>query len=135
MGAETVLIGPKELVSSRPGPFVKYDLDAELPKLDVCYMLRLQSERRRYITDDYARLELRIYGEKFGLTKGRMAMLPGHAVVMHPGPMNRGVEIDSDVADSPRSLIQEQVTNGVKVRAALLYWLLKEENGTTARGA
>ena len=127
VGAETVLIGPRQLVSSRPGPYVSYDLDAEIPNLDVCYMLRYQGER--HTTEYSPKYEYR-------LTKERMAKLPAHALIMHPGPMNRGVEIESDVADSPRAWpIQAQVTNGVKVRAALLYWLLKEENGTTARSA
>jgi aspartate carbamoyltransferase catalytic subunit len=120
MGAETTLIGPRKLVSSRPGRYVSYDLDGALPTLDVCYMLRYQGERHK--TEYSPRYEYR-------LTVERAAKLPVHAVVMHPGPMNRGVEIDSDVADGPRSLIQQQVTNGVVVRAALLYWLENRRNG------
>jgi len=123
VGAESILIGPRKLVSSRPGPYISYDLESNLPELDVCYMLRLQTERRQYITTDYTRHELKEYGKKFGLTKERAAMLPDHAIIMHPGPMNRGVEIDSDVADSPRSVIRDQVSNGVAVRAAVLSWL------------
>jgi len=115
-GAETVLIGPKGIVS-RPGPYATYDIDGALPTLDVCYVLRAQIER--HLKKDY-------YFSDFKLTVERAEMLPSHAIVMHPGPMNRGIEIDSDVADSSRSVILDQVKNGVTVRAALLYWLLRE---------
>jgi len=128
MGAEAVLIGPRELVSSRPGPHVSYDFDAELPNLDVCYMLRYQGERHK--TEYSPKYEYR-------LTKERLDVLPSQSIVMHPGPMNRGVEIDSDVADSPRAwAIESQVKNGIKVRAALIYWLLKEgENAEVLKGS
>jgi aspartate carbamoyltransferase catalytic subunit len=66
----------------------------------------------------------REYSRRYGLDAARMAALPDHAIVMHPGPMNRGMEIAADVADSPRSTIVEQVTNGVSVRMAVLYLLL-----------
>ena len=117
-GADPVLIGPKDVVSSRPGPYVKYDLDAELPSLDVYYVLRAQTERHG---KDYYLSHFNDYK----LTVERASRLPSHAIVMHPGPMNRGVEIDSDVADSSRSVILDQVKNGVIVRAAVLYWLLR----------
>jgi len=113
MGARTTLIGPRKLVSSRPGPYVSYDLEAMLPQLDVCYMLRAQRERHLQPYDL----------EGYSLTPERAALLPDHGVIMHPGPMNRGVEINSNVADSARSLVQAQVRFGVDVRAALLYWL------------
>jgi aspartate carbamoyltransferase catalytic subunit len=130
MGADVTLAGPPTLIPPDApawGVQVGYDLDALLPKLDVCYMLRVQRERQRleYFPSvrDFARL--------FGLTSARAATLPEHALIMHPGPMNRGVEIDSDVADQPESVIEEQVTNGIAIRMALLYLLL----GGTGAGA
>jgi aspartate carbamoyltransferase catalytic subunit len=91
-----------------------------LPKLDVCYVLRVQRERQRQqffpSVREYARL--------FGLSRERAGLLPDGALVMHPGPMNRGIEIDSDVADLPRAVIEEQVTNGIAIRMSLLYLLL-----------
>jgi aspartate carbamoyltransferase catalytic subunit len=123
MGAEVTLIGPPTLIppdAPRWGVSVSYDIDSVLPKLDVCYMLRVQRERQR--------LEffpsVREYNRIFGLTSARAAMLPDTALIMHPGPMNRGVEIDSDVADLPQAVIEEQVTNGIAVRMSLLYLLL-----------
>jgi aspartate carbamoyltransferase catalytic subunit len=99
---------------------VSHDIGSVLPKLDVCYMLRVQKERQRqqYFPS------VREYSRLFGLSRERVAMLPEGALVMHPGPMNRGVEIDSDVADLPRAVIAEQVTNGIAIRMALLYLLL-----------
>jgi aspartate carbamoyltransferase catalytic subunit len=67
---------------------------------------------------------VREYARLFGLTRARVSMLPEGALIMHPGPMNRGVEIDSDVADLPNSVIEDQVTNGIAIRMALLYLLL-----------
>jgi len=123
MGAEVTLVGPPTLIPPDAptwGVQVSYDLDAVIPKLDVCYMLRVQTERQRQqffpSVREYARL--------FGLTRERVDLLPDGALVMHPGPMNRGVEIDSDVADLPRSVIEEQVTNGIAIRMSLLYLLL-----------
>jgi aspartate carbamoyltransferase catalytic subunit len=76
---------------------------------------------------------IREYRRRYGLDSGRMASLPEHAIVMHPGPMNRGVEIAAEVADSPRSTVTEQVANGVSVRMAVLYLLLGgSEQGETA---
>jgi len=83
-------------------------------------MLRVQQERMNaaYFPT------IREYSRRYGLDSGRMALLPEHAIVMHPGPMNRGIEIAADVADSVRSTIVEQVGNGVSVRMAVLYLLL-----------
>jgi hypothetical protein len=83
-------------------------------------MLRVQRER---MSDAYFP-SVREYSRRYGLDGDRMALLPGHAIVMHPGPMNRGVEIAAEVADSVRSTIVEQVANGVSVRMAVLYLLL-----------
>jgi aspartate carbamoyltransferase catalytic subunit len=123
MGAEVTLVGPPTLIPPDApawGVEVSYDIDGVVPKLDVCYMLRVQTERQRLeffpSVREYARL--------FGLTSRRVEMLPEGSLIMHPGPMNRGVEIDSDVADLPQSVIEDQVTNGIAIRMALLYLLL-----------
>jgi aspartate carbamoyltransferase catalytic subunit len=129
MGAEVTLVGPPTLIPDDApgwGVQVSYDLDAVVPKLDACYMLRVQRERQRL---EYFP-SVREYARLFGLTRERAAMLPDHALIMHPGPMNRGVEIDSDVADLPGSVIEEQVTNGIAVRMALLFLLLGGGGGT-----
>jgi aspartate carbamoyltransferase catalytic subunit len=123
MGAEVTLVGPPTLIPPDApawGVRVSHDIDAAIPGLDVCYMLRVQRERQRqqYFPS------VREYARLFGLSSERAAMLPDGALVMHPGPMNRGVEIDSDVADLPRAVIEEQVTNGIAVRMSLLYLLL-----------
>ncbi len=123
MGAEVTVIGPPTLIPPDAptwGVHVSYDIDAVIPKLDVCYMLRVQRERQRL---EYFP-SVREYNRLFGLTAARASMLPDGALIMHPGPMNRGVEIDSDVADLPQSVIEEQVTNGIAVRMSLLYLLL-----------
>jgi aspartate carbamoyltransferase catalytic subunit len=129
MGAEVTLVGPPTLIPPDApdwGAQVSYDIDGLLPKLDVCYMLRVQHERQRL---EYFP-SVREYARLFGLTSARAATLPEDALIMHPGPMNRGVEIDSDVADQPGSVIEEQVTNGIAIRMALLYLLL----GSTGTG-
>jgi aspartate carbamoyltransferase catalytic subunit len=123
MGAEVTLVGPPTLIPPDApiwGVQVSYDIDDVLPKLDVCYMLRVQRERQRQQFFP----SVREYSRLFGLSSERVEMLPGGAMIMHPGPMNRGVEIDSDVADLPQSVIEEQVTNGIAVRMSLLYLML-----------
>jgi aspartate carbamoyltransferase catalytic subunit len=123
LGADVTLVAPPTLlplgVTGWPCS-VSYDLDATLPKSDVVMMLRVQHERMNaaYFPS------VREYSRRYGLDGARLRQLPDWAVVMHPGPMNRGVEIAADVADSPRSTITEQVTNGVTVRMAVLYLLL-----------
>ncbi|MBA2553081.1 MAG: hypothetical protein H0V10_05190 [Geodermatophilaceae bacterium] len=99
---------------------VSFDLDSTLPKADVVMMLRVQRERMAasYFPSP------REYSRRYGLDATRMAMLPDDAIVMHPGPMNRGMEIAAEVADSVRSTIVEQVRNGLSVRMAVLYLLL-----------
>ena len=123
MGAEVTLIGPPTLIPPDApswGVQVSYDIDGVIPKLDVCYMLRVQRERQRL---EYFP-SVREYNRLFGLTAARAAVLPEGSLIMHPGPMNRGVEIDSDVTDLPGAVIEEQVTNGIAVRMSLLYLLL-----------
>ena len=123
LGAEVTLAAPPTLLPLAVGSWpcaVSYDLDSELPKSDVVMMLRVQQER---MTAAYFP-SVREYSRRYGLDTARMARLPGHAIVMHPGPMNRGVEIAAEVADSVRSTIVEQVANGVTTRMAVLYLLL-----------
>jgi aspartate carbamoyltransferase catalytic subunit len=123
LGAEVTLAAPPTLLPLAVDTWpcaVSYDLDSELPKSDVVMMLRVQQER---MTDAYFP-SVREYSRRYGLDTARMARLPEHAIVMHPGPMNRGVEIAAEVADSPRSTIVEQVANGVTTRMAVLYLLL-----------
>jgi aspartate carbamoyltransferase catalytic subunit len=127
LGAEVIVCGPHTLLpphseSEMFGVPVEIvdDLDSVIPTIDVAYMLRIQHER----IGDAALPTIREYRSVYGLTAARADRLPPHAVVMHPGPMNRGVEIDPDVADSERSLITSQVANGVSTRMAVLYELL-----------
>jgi aspartate carbamoyltransferase catalytic subunit len=123
LGARVTLVAPPTLlpvgVEAWPAE-VSYDLDSTLPKSDVVMMLRVQRER---MNASYFPT-VREYSRRYGLDIGRMAALPEHAIVMHPGPMVRGMEIASEVADSLRSTIVEQVANGVSVRMAVLYLLL-----------
>jgi aspartate carbamoyltransferase catalytic subunit len=123
LGAEVTLVAPPTLMPYAVAGWpckVSYELDAELGKSDVVMMLRVQHERMSaaYFPS------IREYRRRYGLDAGRMALLPEHAIVMHPGPMNRGVEIAAEVADSPRSTIVAQVANGVTVRMAVLYLML-----------
>lgn len=120
LGAKVTLVGPPTLVPrefEKLGVRVTHDLDSLLPELDVINLLRVQHERqsRSYFPS------LGEYTALFGLTKARAARLREDCLIMHPGPINRGVEIDSDVADSARSVILDQVTNGLAVRMAVLY--------------
>ena len=124
LGAEVTLVAPPTLlpvgVEAWPAA-VGYELDSALPKADVVMMLRVQRER---MTASYFP-SAREYSRRYGLDRARMAVLPEDAIVMHPGPMNRGMEIAAEVADDPRrSTIVEQVSNGVSVRMAVLYLLL-----------
>jgi aspartate carbamoyltransferase catalytic subunit len=128
LGAEVVLVAPPTLlpVGVECWPCAtSYDLDAVLRgdaigDLDAVMMLRVQAERMNAAYFPSARE----YSRRYGLDARRLGLLPDHAVVMHPGPMNRGLEISADAADSPRSTIVEQVSNGVAVRMAVLYLLL-----------
>jgi aspartate carbamoyltransferase catalytic subunit len=123
VGATPVVIAPPTLLPARPdilGAEVMWDLDKALPTLDVCYLLRVQFERAQRMPFP----SNREYATLYGMNLERMAKLPAHAIVMHPGPMNRGVEISADVADSSRSVILDQVESGVAVRMAVMYLLL-----------
>ncbi|HPU12956.1 MAG TPA: aspartate carbamoyltransferase catalytic subunit [Aeromicrobium sp.] len=123
LGANVTLVAPPTLlpVGVETWPVAtSYDFDASLEKADAVMMLRVQRERMNASFFPSARE----YSRRYGLDVARMNRLPQHAIVMHPGPMNRGMEINADVADSDRSVIVEQVTNGVAVRMAVLYLLL-----------
>jgi aspartate carbamoyltransferase catalytic subunit len=123
LGAEVVLVAPPTLlpvgVSGWPVT-VSYDLDAELPVADAVLMLRVQAER---MTGGFFPSP-REYSVLYGLSEKRQALLPGNAVVLHPGPMLRGMEISSSVADSTQSAVLQQVSNGVHIRMAVLFHLL-----------
>ncbi|CNE60180.1 aspartate carbamoyltransferase [Mycobacterium tuberculosis] len=123
LGADVTVVAPPTLLPVAIDTWpcsVSYDLDGVIPKSDVIMMLRVQQERMNaaYFPT------VREYSRRYGLDGDRMAQLPEHAIVMHPGPMNRGVEIAAEVADSVRSTIVEQVANGVSARMAVLYLLL-----------
>ena len=121
LGARVTLVGPSTLL---PGAFAKMqnvavstDFDAVLPTVDAVNMLRIQFERMK----SAAFPSVREYTQLFGLTQDRLARAGRELFVMHPGPMNRGVEIDTSIADGPQSGILQQVTNGLAMRMAVLY--------------
>jgi aspartate carbamoyltransferase catalytic subunit len=123
LGARVTVCGPPTLVPPNVDRWpvaLTYDLDDALADCDVVYLLRIQRERQ----DDAHFPTLREYTARWGLTDERAAALKPDVLVMHPGPMNRGVEISSAAADSERSLVLQQVANGVAVRMAVLFDLL-----------
>lgn len=129
LGATVVLVAPPTLLPvgvESWGAEVSYSIDAVITSVDAVMMLRVQRERM----DDLFFPTEREYSRNFGLTLERINSMNKDAIVMHPGPMNRGLEISADSADSKRSVIVEQVTNGVSVRMAVLYLLL---GGATSR--
>ena len=123
LGADVTLVAPPTLlpfgVESWPVT-VAYDLDPVIPQVDAIMMLRIQQERMNETFFPTARE----YSRYYGLNRDRINALNPNAIIMHPGPMNRGLEITADAADSARSVIVEQVSNGVSVRMAILYLLL-----------
>jgi len=122
MGAKVYVVGPATLIPPKieeMGVKVYYDLDEIIDELDVVNVLRIQVERQR----ENLFPSLREYNEIFGITDEKLKRAKKNLLVMHPGPMNRGIEISSSVADSSRSVITEQVTNGIAVRMAVLYLL------------
>jgi aspartate carbamoyltransferase catalytic subunit len=123
MGAEVTFVAPKTLLpASLEGWPVKvtHDLDEVIEDIDICYLLRMQLERQNQAVVP----TLREFHEEYGLTTARAERLRSDALIMHPGPMNRGVEISGTAADRPNAVITEQVTNGIAVRMAVLYLLL-----------
>ena len=123
MGAQVTLVAPPTLIPPAIdgwGCEISYDLEEVLPKLDVVYLLRVQKERQ----NEQLVPSLREYSTFWGLDLRRVEMMKPEAVIMHPGPMNRGVEISAEVANLDRCIIIDQVTNGVAVRMSLLYLML-----------
>src|SRR5687767_4127813 len=128
MGADVTLVGPPTLIPKEAtawGAKVSYELDPLLADLDVCYLLRVQKERQ----NEQLFPSLREYANLWGLDSRRMSKMKKDALVMHPGPMNRGVEIGADVSESPRSIVLDQVSNGLAVRMSLLYLMLGGNEG------
>jgi aspartate carbamoyltransferase catalytic subunit len=120
LGAHVTLCGPSTLVPrvfERMGCRVTYDVESAIADADVINLLRIQHERQRLTMFP----SLGEYTALFGVTKDRLARARPDVLIMHPGPINRGVEIDSDIADGARSVILEQVTNGLAVRMAVLF--------------
>jgi aspartate carbamoyltransferase catalytic subunit len=123
LGAEVTLVAPPTLLPPSLAGWpvaVSHELDDVLPKTDVVYLLRMQRERQT----EALLPSLREYTATYGLTRARARLLPDDALIMHPGPMNRGVEIAAEVAELPRSVITRQVANGVAVRMAVLFLLV-----------
>jgi len=126
LGAEITLIAPATLLPVKIdewGTNLSYDFDKNLATFDAVMMLRVQRER---MNNSFFPSE-REYSRCYGLNAQRLSAMKENAIVMHPGPMNRGLEISADAADSPRSVISDQVKNGVSVRMAVLYLLLSGE--------
>ena len=123
MGAQVTLVAPPPLLPSSLDGWpvtVTHDFDDILGEIDICYLLRMQLERQASALVP----SLREFRAEYGLNSSRADRLAEGALIMHPGPMNRGVEIDGDVADRPNAVITEQVANGVAVRMAVLFLLL-----------
>ncbi len=123
VGADVTLVAPPTLMPEALdtwGVASTSDLDAVLSEIDVLYLLRIQRERQ----DQGLFPSLREYTARYGLTASRAARLKPDVLVMHPGPMNRGIEIAAEVADGPHSVVLDQVGNGVALRMAVLYSLL-----------
>jgi aspartate carbamoyltransferase catalytic subunit len=123
LGATVTVVAPPTLLPPAIDAYpvrVSHDIEAVLPTVDAVYLLRMQRERMT----EALLPSLREYTATYGLTRARAALLHDDALVMHPGPINRGVEVDPDVADEVRSVIIDQVRNGVSVRMAVLFLLL-----------
>lgn len=123
MGAQVTVVGPPTLLPPTAGSWgveVTTKLDELLPKLDVVYLLRIQTERQ----GEQFFPSLREYSVFWGLNARRVDLMKPEALIMHPGPINRGVEIASDLAGLDRCIVDEQVTNGIAVRASLLFLML-----------
>ncbi|MFX0538778.1 aspartate carbamoyltransferase catalytic subunit [Ornithinimicrobium sp. Y1847] len=134
LGAQVTLVAPPTLMpagiaawAAADGFEISYDLDAVLPTVDAVMMLRVQRER---MSGGYFPTA-KEYAVTYGLTARRLSLLQDHAVICHPGPMNRGLEISADAADAARSLVLGQVSAGVAVRMSILYHLLAGEGSTS----
>jgi len=134
MGAKVTLVGPPTLIPRDAhawGADTSFSLDEVIGDVDVCYLLRVQKERQ----SEQLFPSLREYAAIWGLDRARVAKMRPEALVMHPGPMNRGVEIATDVAELPRSIILDQVRNGLAIRMSLLYLMLGGPSGPGEAGA
>jgi aspartate carbamoyltransferase catalytic subunit len=123
MGADVTVVGPPTLIPPQAkawGVQIVHDLDSVIGDIDICYLLRVQQER----LSEQLFPSVREYAALWGLDARRVAKMKPDALIMHPGPMNRGVEIAADVSELPRSIILDQVTNGLAVRMSLLYLML-----------
>jgi aspartate carbamoyltransferase catalytic subunit len=123
MGAQVTVVGPPTLLPVTVGSWgvdVSTDLDAVLPKLDLVYLLRVQKERQ--VEQFFP--SVREYSHFWGLDRRRVGLMKPEALVMHPGPINRGVEIAGDLPEMERFIVADQVTNGIAVRASLMYLIL-----------
>ncbi|HHW82813.1 MAG TPA: aspartate carbamoyltransferase catalytic subunit [Actinomycetales bacterium] len=133
LGARVTVVGPSTLIPVGAEAWkadISYDFDAVIDEgPDAVMMLRVQHERMGAGGFFPSPQE---YVRNYGLDKARLNRLPDHAMVMHPGPMNRGLEISADAADSPRALVLQQVANGVFVRMAVLYLLLASQEGSAS---
>ncbi|MDJ0769532.1 MAG: aspartate carbamoyltransferase catalytic subunit [Ilumatobacter sp.] len=125
LGADVTLVAPRTLLPPSVDVPVVAELDEVIDDIDVLYLLRMQRER---MTESLVP-SLREYTTRFGLTPERASRLPEHALIMHPGPMNRGVEMAVDPSELPGAVITQQVTNGIAVRMAVLFELLGSGGG------
>lgn len=139
LGAQVIFCGPPALLppsclvdgEAKPWPVeVELDLDRAIADVDVVMPLRIQWERQ----EGNSLSSLREYAREYGITRQRLKRAAPHAIVMHPGPMNEGVEIEAEVAHGENSVIEEQVTNGVAVRMAVLYLLMAAAEGRGSQG-
>ena len=132
VGAQPIFIAPPTYLPAAPevlGAEVSYSLDEQLRDLDAVYLLRIQGER----ADGTAIPSMREYAILYGMNRTRMDTLSNEAIVLHPGPMNRGIEISADVADDPRCVVLDQVSAGVAIRMAIMYLMMGgDKNGTAA---
>jgi len=120
LGADVTVCGPPTLIPrdlEKMGVGVSYDLDRVISRMDILYLLRIQMERQHGMFFP----SIREYAGEFGINQDRLKNAKKDVLIMHPGPLNRGIELDAEVADGAHSVILDQVTNGVAVRMAVLY--------------
>ena len=129
LGAEVTVVGPSTLIPvgiERMGVRVAYHIDEVLETSDVINLLRIQFERQE--TGFFP--SIREYARLFGIDRERVCRIKPETIIMHPGPVNRGIEVSPDVADGPHSVILDQVTNGLAVRMAVLFLVTRAAAGS-----
>ena len=131
LGADVTWVAPRTLLPPSHEEHVVSNLDEVLDDIDILYLLRMQTERM----NEALVPNLREYTTRFGLTPRRSARLGDHVLVMHPGPMNRGVEMAVDPSELPGNVINQQVTNGINVRMAVLFDLLGSGSENSLAGS